>query len=255
MILTKSNNDDEPRPIRVKKDPSQTEREILDYLTATGGYQRRRKIRFPQTEFVEDYGIGLMAPFIDKTHGGFDYTPPEKRSSKDILNYLTNYYENPGPFGYNVGRKSFIPKSIENDPLTVYEETIHGAQAPRGFFNIDKTLGKGVGKTKREFFRQAEEAFRGTGAEEMFQELVNYNGGFGLPNMEAEAKPMALKAAMRNLGVIDDYVVKDSDIEKIREWFVQNEEQQNDPFSWLFSEEVIKKDEYRKALLDYLNSF
>ena len=239
--------------IRVKKTPSEVEQEILDYLAATDSYKRKRKIRFPETEYVEDYGIGYMAPFIDKYLGEFSYVKPEKRTSKDLLQYLQKFDEEAGPYGYNVGKKSYIPASRQDDPLTVYEETIHGAQAP-GSFRIDKTFGKRVGKTKREFMKVAEDAFRGTPSEPWFNDLAGYNGR-NFPNIEAEAKPMALKMSMQKLGVIDDYTVTDSDLDNIREWFLSNPDQMNDPFAWLFSKNVLIKPEYRSALLDYLNSF
>ena len=66
---------------------------------------------------------------------------------------------------------------------------------------------------------------------------------------------MALKLAMRDYGVIDDYNISDSDLDNINQWYKSNRAEQMDPFSYLFHSQVLKNPEYRSALVNYLNSF
>jgi hypothetical protein len=247
MRFIKRNGD--PTKAESKKPAGEREQAILDYLNQTGTYERRRnKIKFPRVTRVEDYGIGRIMPFADPY--GMEFVPEEKRTTEDILGYLKDYYENPGVYGYNVGRESILPK--EGSLLTDYEEIIHGGQAP-SMFKIDKTFGKKVGKKKREFLKVASDAFKGTDAEEYFKDFRRYSD-LGLPNMEAEAKPMAMKLAMRDYGVIDDYTLSDSDLDSIREWYVSNPSER-DSFAYLFYQGVLSQPEYRAALLKYLNAF
>ena len=244
-------NNGDPDKVESRRPPSEREQAILDYLNETDTYKRRRKkIRFPKVLRVEDYGTGTLLPFTDPYGPGF--VREKKRTTEDILGFLKNYYENPGFFGYSTGREAVLPKTAGLS--TDYEEIIHGGQAP-SMFKLDKTFGKKVGKKKRDFLKVASEAFEGTGLESALDALKGYQGGFRFPNIEAEAKPMALKLAMRDYGVIDDYNISDSDLDNINEWYKSNRAEQMDPFSYLFHSRVLENPEYRSALVNYLNSF
>ena len=238
---------------RKPKELTQFEKEILEYL-AKAGSSRAKKHKFPEIILVEDYGDGVMPEFANPANPRH-IKNPEKVRVEDVLNFLV---DTGGIEGEKVSRrKAAIAKSLKDDELVNYEESIHGAQA-RKF--LDNTLGRGVGKAKRQLRKAVKEAF----SPELLDAVYTGNYGEGQlqnyvlsgpgSNMESEAKTMALKAAMMKYGVIDSPQMTDSDLDSINEWYKANPTRQ-DTFAYLFHTDPLKDEEYRKSLLDFMNKF
>ena len=234
------------------KELTQFEKEILEYL-AEAGSSRARRLKFPEIILVEDYGSGVIPEFANPANPMS--VKPEKVRVEDVLNFLVDMG---GTEGEKVNRReAAIAKSLKDDELVNYEESIHGAQA-RKF--LDNTLGRGVGKSKRELRRAVKKAFSPELLESVYKgrygegNLQNYVLSGPGSNMEAEAKAMATKAAMMKFGVIDSPQMTDSDLDSINAWYRANPDRQ-DSFAYLFHTDTLKNKEYRKALLDFMNKF
>jgi hypothetical protein len=234
------------------KELTEFEKEILNYL-AESGSSRARRLKFPEIILVEDYGSGVMPEFANPANPMS--IKPEKVRVEDVLNFLVDMG---GTEGEMVSpREAAIAKSLKDDELVNYEESIHGAQK-RKF--LDNTLGRGVGRSKRQLKRAVKKAFspelldaiyKGLPGEGNLQNYVLSGPG---SNMEAEAKAMATKAAMMKYGVIDSPQMTDSDLDSINAWYKANPDRQ-DSFAYLFHTDTLKNEEYRKALLDFMNKF
>ena len=232
-----------------KKPQTKFEKEILDYL-AESGSSRARNLKFPEVNYVEDFGSGVIPYYADEADMRF--IPERSRNVEDVLGFLAS--DMYGAEGRGFRRRSQIASSLTDDRLVNYEEILHGAQYRKPF---DRTLGRGVGKAKRKLRRAVkknfspelmEGAYRGQGG------LKGYvTSGIG-SNMEAEAKAIALKAAMRNSGIIKSAKMTDSDLDRITQFYKDNPDRQ-DSFAQLFNPAVTAKKEYRKELLDFMNKF
>jgi hypothetical protein len=234
------------------KELTQFEKEILEYL-AEAGSSRARRLKFPEIILVEDYGSGVIPDFANPDNPRM--VKPEDVRVEDVLNFLV---DTGGIEGQKVNRReAAIAKSLKDDELVNYEESIHGAQA-RKF--LDNTLGRGVGKAKRELRRAVKKAFSPELLDAVYKgrygegNLQNYVLSGPGSNMEAEAKAMATKAAMMKFGVIDSPQMTDSDLDSINAWYRANPDRQ-DTFAYLFHTDNLKNKEYRKALLDFMNKF
>ena len=234
------------------KELTQFEKEILEYL-AEAGSSRARRLKFPEITYIEDYGGGVIPEFANPANP-FSIKP-EKVRVEDVLNFLV---DTGGTEGELVNRRdAVIAKSLKDDELVNYEESIHGAQK-RKF--LDNTLGRGVGRSKRQLKRAVKKAFSPELLEAIYKglpgegNLQNYVLSGPGSNMEAEAKAMATKAAMMKFGVIDSPQMTDSDLDSINAWYKANPDRQ-DTFAYLFHTDTLKNKEYRKALLDFMNKF
>lgn len=237
---------------RKPKELTQFEKEILNYL-AEAGSSRAKKHKFPEIILVEDYGAGVMPEFANPANPM--HKSPDKVRVEDVLSFLV---ETGGIEGEKVSRrKAAIAKSLKDDELVNYEESIHGAQA-RKF--LDNTLGRGVGKAKRQLRKAVKKAFSPELLDAVYTgrygegNLQNYVLSGPGSNMEAEAKAMATKAAMMKYGVIDSPQMTDSDLDSINAWYKANPDRQ-DSFAYLFHTDTLKDEEYRKSLLDFMNKF
>ena len=237
---------------RKPKELTQFEKEILEYL-AKAGSSRARKHKFPEIILVEDYGSGVMPEFANPANPM--HKKPHKVRVEDVLSFLV---ETGGTEGEKVSRrKAAIAKSLKDDELVNYEESIHGAQAAKF---LDNTLGRGVGKAKRQLRRAVKKAFSPELLDSVYKgdygegQLQNYVLSGPMSNMESEAKAMATKAAMMKYGVIDSPQMTDSDLDSINEWYKANPDRQ-DTFAYLFHTDPLKDEEYRKSLLDFMNKF
>jgi hypothetical protein len=235
------------------KELTQFEKEILNYL-AEAGSSRARKHKFPEITYVEDYGSGVIPEFAAPDNPRM--VKPEDVRVEDVLNFLADMG---GAEGFAYGRRNAaIAKSLKDDELVNYEESIHGAQA-RKF--LDNTLGRGVGKAKRQLRRAVKKAFSPELLEAVYKggpydyKLQNYVLSGQGSNREAEAKTMAAKAAMMKYGVIDSPQMTDSDLDAIHDWYMANPDRRNDSYAYLFHGEPLENKEYRKALLDFMNKF
>lgn len=232
-----------------KKRQTKFEKEILDYL-AESGSSRARKHRFPEVKYVEDFGSGVIPYYADE--GDARFIPERNRNVEDVLGFLASDMQ--GPEGRAFRRRAQVASSLADDRLVNYEEILHGAQYRKPF---DRTLGRGVGKAKRKLRRAVKKnfspemmhgAYRGPGG------LKGYvTSGIG-SNMEAEAKAIATKAAMKNAGVIKSAKMTDSDLDRITKFYKDNPDRQ-DSFAQLFNPSATRKKEYRKELLDFMNKF
>ncbi len=254
------------------KELTQFEKEILEYL-AKAGSSRAKKHKFPEITYAEDYGTGIVPPMANPNNRGGDptqpggqgvrYIEPDRVGMEDVLNFLASDIYGPdgkihGTEGQVTGRGSaVIAKALKDDELVNYEESIHGAQA-RKF--LDNTLGRGVGRSKRQLKRAVKKAFSPELLEAIYKglpgegKLQNYVLSGPGSNPEAEAKTMATKAAMMKYGVIDSPQMTDSDLDSINAWYRANPDRQ-DSFAALFHTDTLKNEEYRKALLDFMNKF
>ena len=238
---------------RKPKELTQFEKEILEYL-AKAGSSRAKKHKFPNITYVEDYGAGVIPEFAAPDNPRM--VKPEDVRVEDVLNFLVDMGTTEG-FAYG-RKKAAIAKSLEDDELVNYEESIHGAQK-RKF--LDNTLGRGVGKSKRELKRAVKKAFSPELLESVYRgmadegKLQNYVLSGPGSNMESEAKTMALKAAMMKYGVIDSPQMTDSDLDAIHDWYMANPDRRQESYAYLFHSDPLKNEEYRKSLLDFMNKF
>ena len=235
---------------RKPKEPTQFEKEILNYL-AESGASRAKKHKFPRITYVEDYGTGVVPDFANPFNPM--HVSPEDIVVEDVLNYIASDMYGPDSIeGESLRRNAVIAKSLEDDELVNYEESIHGAQK-RKF--LDNTLGRGVGKSKRQLRRAVKDAFGPEMMDTVYKQgLRGYVLSGPGSNMETEAKAIATKAAMQKYGVIDSPQMTDSDLDSINAWYKENPDRQ-DSFAYLFHTDTLKNKEYRKALLDFMNKF
>ena len=245
---------------RKPKEPTQFEKEILNYL-AKAGSSRAKKHKFPEITYAEDYGTGVVPPMANPNNAGFEYIEPDRVGMEDVLNFLASdiYGINPytgkgSPEGQMTGRGSaVIAKSLKDDELVNYEESIHGAQAKKF---LDPTLGRGVGKAKRQLRRAVKKAFSPELMEYVYEPSLKGYVLSGKGSLaETEAKAMATKAAMMKYGVLDSPQMTDSDLDAIHEWYKANPDRRQESYAYLFHGDPLKDEEYRKSLLDFMNKF
>lgn len=237
------------------KELTQFEKEILEYL-AEAGSSRARRLKFPEITYVEDYGTGVVPPMANPNFRGMGYKEPDRVGMEDVLNFLASDFYGPGAVEGQLvlgDDEAVIAKSLMDDELVNYEESIHGAQAKKF---LDPTLGRRVGKAKRELRRAVKKAFSPELMESVYKPALR---GYVLSGpgslAETEAKAMATKAAMMKFGVIDSPQMTDADLDKITRWYQDNPDRQQDGFAQLFNPQPLQDEEYRKSLLDFMNKF
>ena len=255
------------------------QKEILAYL-AESGASRYRNPKFPDIQYVEDYGTGFIPDFNNPNAVGSalrNYLEPyqEQPAIEDILAFLATQdgkgnLTTGGTRGETTGDGGFevlVAKALEDSDspiadLVKYEESIHGAQERKPF---DITLGRGVGRAKRRLRKAVKQAFTPEMMENIYiaPDDMGRPSGAGFKNyilsgpnskMETEAKAISLKAVLRKYGVLDSPQMVDSDLDKVTKFYQDNPEAQ-DAFSNLFNPTVMKNEEYRKSLLDFMNRF